>query len=165
MLERVCVCFFIHTLCSRWWRSWTLRHTRLSLTFRHCVLAEGCNLRLQLLPMWPCLLPCWVLFWWSWQIFEITLCSWKPWRLKGTKSAVLCGQRKARPALLLVSPWGFLTQNNIKQKVCFLGLLKNCRYLVLYRGQIVNHSALPTSASSLLFVTLVSFQITLWCVL
>lgn len=65
-------------------------------------------------------------------------------------TSVLSGQREARPALLLLSPRGFLTQN--KQKVCFLGLLKSCRHLVLYRGQIIHHSALPCSASvALLF--------------
>lgn len=65
-------------------------------------------------------------------------------------TSVLSGQREARPALLLLSPWGFLTQN--KQKVCFLGLLKSWRHLVLYRGQIIYHSALPCSASvALLF--------------
>lgn len=69
-----------------------------------------------------------------------------------TRTSVLSGQRKARPALLLVSPWGFLTQN--KQKVCFLGLQKSSRHLVLYRGQIINHSALslilyfPTSLAT-----------------
>lgn len=57
-----------------------------------------------------------------------------------TQTSILSGQRKARPALLLISPWGFLTQN--KQKVCFLGLQKSSRHLVLYRGQIINHSAL-----------------------
>lgn len=68
------------------------------------------------------------------------------------QTSVLSGQRKARPALLLFSPWGFVTQN--KQKVCFLGLQKSSRHLVLYRGQIINHSALslilyfPTSLAT-----------------
>lgn len=80
------------------------------------------------------------------------ICLWWHRGLSDTQTTVLSGQRKARPALLLFSPWGFLTQN--KQKVCFLGLLKSCRHLVLYRGQIIYHSTLslilvsPSSVAS-----------------
>lgn len=81
------------------------------------------------------------------------ICLWWHRGLSDTQTTVLSGHRKARPALLLVSPWGFMTQN--KQKVCFLGLLKSCRHLVLYRGQIIYHSTLslilvsPSSVASL----------------
>lgn len=84
------------------------------------------------------------------------------WGFCDTQTSVLSGQRKAKPALLLVSPWGFLTQN--KQKVCFLGLQKSSRHLVLYRGQIINHFALslilyfPTSLATVCIHCAVSLQ-------
>lgn len=88
---------------------------------------------------------------------------WWRWHrgLSDPQTSVLSGQREARPVLLLLSPWGFLTQN--KQKLCFLGLLKSCRHLVLYRGQIIYHSALPCSASvALLFSDFYSICCVCW---
>ena len=56
-------------------------------------------------------------------------------------------------------PRGYLTQNNIMHKVCFLGLQKSCRHLVLDKGQIIHHSALPLSSQlySPFSVALISF--------
>lgn len=81
--------------------------------------------------------------WWNIKLANVsepTLSWWR--RRRRDRTGVLGGQWKARPALLLVSPWGCLTQNTIRHKVCFLGLLKSCRHLVLNKGHAIYHSAL-----------------------
>lgn len=56
---------------------------------------------------------------------------------------------------------GFLTQNNTRQKVCFLGPQKSCSHLVLLRGCAINHP-LPDSVFVLFAVTRLRFLISSW---
>lgn len=163
MMEIVCVfiSFFIYILSSGWQVGQTLKYNRLSLiscqypcrwssanaskmeTLKcstpfmsfssHTLTCSSCKaFSVRKLPN---------------VLFSTLICSWRQRGLGDTQPTLLIGHRKDRLALLIIAPWGFLTQN--KQKVCFLGLLKSCRHLVLYRGQIINHSALPHSVLSL----------------
>lgn len=56
------------------------------------------------------------------------------------------------------APGGYLTQNNIMHKVCFLGLQKSCRHLVLHKGQTIHHSALPSLSQLIYFFPFLSLS-------
>ena len=58
-----------------------------------------------------------------------------------TAEGLRYGQAKARTALFPLLPGGWLTQNDIREKVSVLWACESCQHLVLYRGRAIHHDA------------------------